>query len=100
MKCSNCWSRRIESANANILHKTLATIFLMKPVKCRHCFHSFHVPIWVSRRSDQNASGMKSGDEDVEAEVGPEIVPEIVPFSQIKQDAEHQSDAASIRKAA
>ena len=100
MKCSNCWSRRIEFANANILHKTLATIFLMKPVKCRHCFHSFHVPIWVSRRSDQNASGMKSGDEDVEAEVGPEIVPEIVPFSQIKQDAEHQSDAASIRKAA
>ena len=100
MKCSNCWSRRIESANANILHKTLATIFLMKPVKCRHCFHSFHVPIWVSRRSDQNASGMKSGDEEVEAEVGPEIGPEIVPFSQVKQDAAHQSDAASIRKAA
>jgi hypothetical protein len=100
MKCSNCWSRRIESANANILHKTLATIFLMKPVKCRHCFHSFHVPIWVSRRSDQNASGMKSGDEEVEAEVGPEIGPEIVPFSQVKQDADHQSDAASIRKAA
>ena len=96
MKCSNCWSRRIESANANILHKTLATIFLMKPVKCRHCFHSFHIPIWVSRRSDQNASGMKSGDEEVEAEVGAEIVP----FPRIKQDAEHQSDAASIRKAA
>ena len=95
MKCSNCWSRRIESANANILHKTLATIFLMKPVKCRHCFHSFHIPIWVSRRPDQNASGMESGD-DVEAEIGPEIVR----FSQIKQDAEHQSNAASIRKAA
>ena len=39
---------------------------------------------------------MKSGDEEVEAEVGPEIVP----FSQVKQDADHQSDAASIRKAA
>ncbi len=92
MKCSNCWSRRIESANANILHKTLATIFLMKPVKCRHCFHSFHVPIWVSRLPDQNASGMESGDEQVGGDV--------VPFSQVKKDAEHRSDAVSIRKAA
>ncbi len=99
MKCSNCWSRRIDAADANILHKILATILLMKPVKCRHCFHSFHIPIWVSRRPDQNASGMESGD-DVEAEIGPEIGPEIVRFSQIKQDAEHQSNAASIRKAA
>ena len=92
MKCSNCWSRRIDAADANILHKTLATIFLMKPVKCRHCFHSFHIPIWVSRRSSPNAPDSESGDQEGGAD--------IVPFPQIRKDSEHQSDAASIRKAA
>ena len=96
MKCSNCWSRRIDTGDANILHKTLAAAFLMTPVKCRHCFHCFHIPIWTNLAASQNQPSPKaSSEEDVESE--------ILPFAQEKEVAvssEQESESTSIRKAA
>ena len=94
MKCSNCWSRRIAPAETNLLHKMLAALLMLRPVKCRHCFHSFHVPLWVSRTAEPDASNQLSteGHQDAEAV--------IVPFRKIEKVCDSRSEAESWRKAA
>lgn len=94
MKCSNCWSRRIEASDTNILHKMLAMVFLLKPVKCRHCFHAFHIPVWRNPKPESDARDQEFSDGDMEAE--------ILSFPTAKKVAGHQSDSATatIRRAA
>ena len=92
MKCSNCWSRRIDVAETNLLHKILAACLMVKPVKCRHCFNSFHVPLWVGYESEQDTSTAESADEH-----GEEM---IVPFPEIEHGVQSRSDAEIFRKAA
>ena len=75
MKCPNCWSRKIRAGDAHVIHKIVAAFVLMGPVKCRHCFHRFHKPLWGLPPTDPDPStAEESRDGDVE--------PQILPFSQ------------------
>ena len=94
MKCSNCWSRRIDSADKSLLHKMLAALLMMKPVKCRHCFHSFHVPLWTPRTAESDITNQESIEEQQDA------VAVIVPFKRIEEESDYQSEAVNWRKAA
>ena len=93
MKCSNCWSRRIGSADTSLLHKMLATVFMMKPVKCRHCFHTFHIPLWQRPSVEIEVSNTASSVEEQQDAM-------IFPFSEIKKQVESKSESIGFRKAA
>lgn len=93
MKCSNCWSRRIDSADKSLLHKMLAAVLMMKPVKCRHCFHSFHIPLWKNTPSEKEAL-------DSATSVGEQQDAVIFPFSEIKKQVDSKSESIGLRKVA
>ena len=94
MKCSNCWSRRIAEADANLLHRMLAALLLMKPVKCRHCFHAFYVPLWSPRSGEPDGSSHLSAEEQHDAESV------IVPFKKADEERKSQGKKKLCRKAA
>ena len=93
MKCSNCWSRRIDSADKSLVYKVLAAVFMMKPVKCRHCFYSFHIPLWKNTASEKEFS-------DSSRSVGEQQDAEIFPFTKSKKQVDSKSESIGLRKAA
>ena len=93
MKCSNCWSRRIDSADKSLFYKMLAAVLMMKPVKCRHCFHSFHIPLWKNIPPQRKV--LKSA-----TSVGEPQAAVIFPFSEIKKQVNSKSESIGLRKVA
>ena len=94
MKCSNCWSRRIAAADTNLLHKMMAALLMMRPVKCRHCFHSFHVPLWAPPTAEADVTNQESTEEQQDA------LPVSVPFKIVSEESDSQSAVVNWRKAA
>ena len=93
MKCSNCWSRRIDSADKSLLHKMLAAVLMMKPVKCRHCFHYFHIPLWKNIPSQKAILNSATSDDEQQDAV-------IFPFSEIKKQVDSKSESIGLHKVA
>ena len=96
MKCPNCWSRKIDAGNANILHRIVAAFFLMSPVKCRHCFHCFNKAIWTSLPTPES-SPVTSADEDNYDHSNILMFPQSAETSSTPQ---RESSSSPIRKAA
>lgn len=93
MKCSNCWSRRVDSADKSLLYKMLAAVLVMKPVKCRHCFHSFHIPLWKNIPSHKEVLNSAKS-------VGESQAAVIFPFGEIKNQVDAKSEPIGLRKVA
>ncbi|MGD9722427.1 MAG: hypothetical protein AB7O59_13060 [Pirellulales bacterium] len=48
MKCKACWAERAEVCR-NVRWKTwLAACVFCAPVRCRHCYYEYFVPLWMA----------------------------------------------------
>ncbi len=43
MKCPACWAEKAYIRGASSWRDTLLSILLIVPMRCHHCYHSFHV---------------------------------------------------------
>jgi hypothetical protein len=57
MKCRACWSERAEVCRAPRWKVWLSACALAAPVKCRHCFYEFYVPLWSASANRARSIG-------------------------------------------
>jgi hypothetical protein len=47
MRCRACWSEKTERTIEPRWKVWLAACVLAAPIKCRHCYYQFLVPLWM-----------------------------------------------------
>jgi hypothetical protein len=52
MRCPHCWSTKAYVRSVTFAKRLLLGCFLLVPMRCRHCYHTFVVPWFSTMRQD------------------------------------------------
>ena len=78
MKCPKCWSPKTQASDAGWPRRLISACFLLVPMRCRHCFHTYHATLF--HFGYDRASRPKSTLKAETALVRDPEVPHLLPF--------------------